>query len=285
MIEDLFQEKLRAYRPADAVEQEHALAEMMQHYVLAGLAHAGLFREALFHGGTCLRILHGMRRFSEDLNFMLKRPQPDFAWTRYLEPVGELCAREGIALELQDRSEVDGAIKKAFVKTDSIGKVVLIDLPFNRDLRKKIRIKLEIDTNPPAGSGFESAYISFPVLSALTTQTLESGFGTKSHALLCRDYVKGRDWYDLLWYIERGGVPDLPLLERAIEQQGPWAGRGQTVTPSWYLEAMRARVAAVDWRAARADVIRFVRARDREGVELWSEDLFRHQLERLARLL
>jgi hypothetical protein len=144
-----------------------------------------------------------------------------------LDPVGELCAREGITLELQDRSEVDGAVKKAFVKTDSIGKIVLLDLPFNRNARKKIRIKLEIDTNPPAGSSFETAYINFPVLSALTTQTLGSGFGTKSHALLCRDYIKGRDWYDLLWYIERGVVPDLRLLQSAIDQHGPWAGEGQ----------------------------------------------------------
>ena len=283
MVEDLLQEKLRTYQPADAVEQEHVLAELMQHYVLAGLSRAGLFREAFFHGGTCLRILHGMRRFSEDLDFMLKRPQPDFAWRRYLDPVGELCAREGITLELQARSEVDGAVKKAFVKTDSIGKIVLLDLPFNRNARKKIRIKLEIDTNPPAGSSFETAYINFPVLSALTTQTLRSGFGTKSHALLCRDYIKGRDWYDLLWYIERGVVPDLRLLQSAIDQQGPWAGVGQEVTPSWYLEALRARIATVDWEAAKRDVIRFVGARDREGVALFRADLFRHQVDRLAR--
>jgi len=285
MIEDLLREKLGSYRPQNAIEQEHALQEVMQHYVLAGLARAGLFKEALFHGGTCLRILFGMRRFSEDLDFMLKAPDPGFGWRPYLEAVGELCRQEGIHFELLDRSELEGSVRKAFLKTDSIGKVVLLDLPYSRDARRKIRIKLEIDTNPPEGSAFQTAFIGFPVTAAITVQSLESAFGTKSHALLCRRYIKGRDWHDLLWFISRQVAPDLLLLQNAIDQQGSWAGQHQVVTPEWYIESLRARIDAVDWAAARDDVIRFVPARDQEGVALWGQDLFRYHLDRLAQYL
>lgn len=283
MIEDLLQQKIATYAPSNALEQEHALAELMQHYVLAGLARAGFFARAFFQGGTCLRILFGMRRFSEDLDFMLKEPDPRFAWKPYLGRVGELCAQEGIRFELQDRSKLRGPVKKAFLKTDSVGKLLLLELPFSRDVRKTIRIKLEIDTNPPRGSTLQTSFIRFPVAAALTTQSLESGFGTKSHALLCRSYVKGRDWYDLLWYIERGVVPDLALLQNALEQLGPWAGKKVEVDARWYLDAMRARIEGIDWRAARADVVRFVPAREQEEIELWGRELFLHELGRLAR--
>ena len=257
----------------------------MQHYVLAGLARAGLFTRAMFHGGTCLRILFSMHRFSEDLDFMLKAPDPGFSWEPYLDAVAALCEQEGIHFELRDRSELDGTVKKAFLKTDSIGKVVLLHLPFKRDRRREIRIKLEIDTRPPAGSSVQTAFITFPVTAAITAQSLESGFGTKSHALLCRRYVKGRDWYDLLWYVERRVVPDLALLQSALDQQGPWAGKGQVATLSWYLEALRARIDALDWAAAREDVVRFVPAREQQGVALWSRELFHSLVDRLAAYL
>jgi len=149
----------------------------MQHYVLASLSRAGIFSEAIFHGGTCLRIVHGMRRFSEDLDFLLKRPDPEFRWAKYLESVARDCAREGIAFEVQDKSASGTAVQKAFLKTDSIGKFLLLSLPFERHNPRKIRIKLEIDTNPPAGSGFQTSYITFPVTAALTTQSLPSCAG------------------------------------------------------------------------------------------------------------
>jgi predicted nucleotidyltransferase component of viral defense system len=187
------------------------LQELMQHYVLASLSRAGMFSEAIFHG---------VSRFSEDLDFLLKRPDPGFRWNKYLEAVDRDCAQEGIEFGLLDKSAADNAVQKAFLKTDSIGKVLLLALPFERPNPRKIRIKLEIDTNPPAGSAFQTSYITFPGVAAVTTQTLPSGFGTKAHALLCRRYVKGRDWYDFVWYTSRKIKPDLELLQNALFQQG-----------------------------------------------------------------
>jgi predicted nucleotidyltransferase component of viral defense system len=281
MIADVLNARIREYAPASAVEQENVLQELMQHYVLASLSRAGMFSDAIFHGGTCLRIIHGMSRFSEDLHFLLKRPDPGFRWQKLLEAVERDCAREGIEFELQDKSAADNVVRKAFLKTDSIGKVLLLALPFDRPNPRKIRIKLEIDTNPPAGSAIQTSYITFPGVAAITTQTLPSGFGTKAHALLCRKYVKGRDWYDFVWYTSRRVAPDLGLLGNALFQQGPWAGRSLEMTPDWLFKNLGAAIRRIDWRAAGSDVRRFVPTVEQPGLDVWSTDFFLYQLEQL----
>jgi predicted nucleotidyltransferase component of viral defense system len=282
MIERILAEKVNDYRPANVAEQESTLQELMQHFVLASLARARFFSTAAFHGGTYLRILYNANRFSEDLDFLLQQPDSDFQWLPYLERVRKDCVADGIHFEVQDRSMVASNVRKAFLKTDSIGQIMRLSLPFDRHPAKKIRIKLEIDTNPPAGSIFETRYITFPMTTAITTQTLASSFSTKSHALLCREYTKGRDWYDFLWYIEKKVAPELQLLANALDQQGPWAGKKVRVTADWYVEALRRRIEAIHWQEAQADVLRFVTEREQESIALWSRDLFLSQLERLA---
>jgi predicted nucleotidyltransferase component of viral defense system len=281
MLDKVLSARIRDYAPASAVEQENVLQELMQHYVLASLSRAGLFAEAVFHGGTCLRIVRAMNRFSEDLDFLLKQPDPNFHWQRYLESVREDCAQEGIPFEVQDKSQAGTAVQKAFLKTDSIGKLLVLDLPFERYRARKIRIKLEIDINPPAGSTFTTSYITFPVTAPLTTQSLESGFALKLHALLCRSYVKGRDWYDFVWYVVRGTRPDLDLLRNALRQQGPWAGQQITMTMRSLRDNMETAIRRIDWTAARDDVQRFLPLREQEGLRAWSADFFSYQLARL----
>ena len=282
MLSDVLQARIREYAPANAIEQENMLAELMQHYVLASLSRSGLFSAAIFHGGTCLRICHGMNRFSEDLDFLLKQADPEFAWEPHLRRIAEDCAAEGLSVEIQDKNRAVGAVRKAFVKTDSIGSIVTLELPFERVNSRKIRIKLEIDVNPPRGSSFETSYLSFPTTAPITTQTLSSGFGTKTHALLCRRYVKGRDWYDFLWYAARRTVPDLALLGNALFQQGPWQGERLNVSSEWLLRAMRERIESIDWKLARDDVRRFLPLSEQRGLDSWSAGLFLHQVERMA---
>ena len=281
MLDRVLGARIREYAPANQVEQENVLQELMQHYVLSSLSRAGLFAEAMFHGGTCLRIVFAMNRFSEDLDFLLKRPDPDFRWQGYLESVRKDCAQEGISFEAQDKSQAGTAFQKAFLKTDSIGKILALDLPFERDQSRKIRIKLEIDINPAAGSTFTTSYITFPVTAPLTTQSLESGFALKLHALLCRSYVKGRDWYDFVWYVARKIKPDLDLLRHALHQQGPWAGQTVTVTRRWVDENMEAVIRRIDWGTARADIQRFLPLREQAGLRAWSTDFFLNQLARM----
>ncbi len=281
MLDRVLSARIRDYAPANVVEQENVLQELMQHYVLSSLSRAGLFAEAMFHGGTCLRIVCGLNRFSEDLDFLLKHPDPGFRWQGYLESVRKDCAQEGIPFEVQDKSRAETAVQKAFLKTDSIGKVLLLDLPFERYRARKIRIKLEIDVNPPAGSTFTTSYLTFPVTAPMTTHSLESGFSLKLHALLCRPYVKGRDWYDFVWYVARRTRPDLDLLRHAVLQQGPWAGQQIAVTRTWVQENLKAAIRRIDWTAARDDVRRFLPLGEQEGLGAWSADFFLHELARM----
>jgi len=282
MLNKVLSAKIRDYAPTNPVEQENVLQELMQHYVLSSLSRAGMFAQAMFHGGTCLRIVYGMNRFSEDLDFLLKQPDRGFRWQGYLESVRKDCAQEGIAFEVQDKAQAGTPVRKAFLKTDSIGKILTLDLPFERYQPRKIRIKLEIDTNPPAGSTFTTGYITFPVTVPVTTQSLESGFALKLHALLCRPYVKGRDWYDFVWYLARKTRPDLELLRHALQQQGPWAGQKIAVTLRWVRENMDAAIRRIRWTAARDDVQRFLPLREQEGLRAWSADFFLHQLARMS---
>jgi len=282
MIEQTLRDRLDDFGPTNSIEQENVLQELLQNFVLAALARARFFSHAAFHGGTCLRILYGTSRFSEDLDFAAKEPDAGFRWTSYLDKVARDCEEDGIRFEVQDKTKAEASVKKVFLKTDSIDQIMTESLPFDRRTGKKIRIKLEIDTNPPAGAVLETQYITFPVTAAITTMTLESGFAGKLHALLCRGYTKGRDWYDFLWYVTKKVSPERRLLENALHQQGPWAGEGVRVTDEWLVDALRTRIGEIDWSAARDDVSRFVPAREQEGIGLWAPDLFLSRLDLLA---
>jgi predicted nucleotidyltransferase component of viral defense system len=277
--------RIADYKPVNSLEQENVIQELMQCFVLASLSRARFFGDAGFHGGTCLRLLFGLNRFSEDLDFLLKDPNPQFVWSRYLEQIQKDFREEGIHLEARDKSDLEKPVKKAFLKTDSFGQILTLELPFTRHRTRKVRIKLEIDSNPPAGSDYETRYIDFPVTAAITTQTLASGFATKSHALLCRGYTKGRDWYDFLWYLSRRVAPNYELLGNALHQQGPWAGGRPRITSGWYVGALRRRIEEIDWIEAREDVSRFVVSREQESIGLWTKEFFLYQVDRLEEYL
>lgn len=284
MIHRVLEEKIREYPIASALDQENALQEIVQQVILASLSRAGLFSKAqgVFHGGTCLRIIHGTNRFSEDLDFFLKRPDPNFAWGGFLEHVVRDGKGEGLIFSVQDKSEDKTAFKKAFLRTDSFGRDLAPVLPYARDTRKLIRVKLEIDVNPPFGSTFETNYLAFPVTTAITTQSLESGFAMKISALLGRAYAKGRDWYDFIWYVNKKIAPNQGLLERSLAQQGLWAGREIKIDLAWIEASLRKRITEIDWQVARRDVERFLPLRDQESLKLWDREFFLHHLRALA---
>lgn len=282
MIDDILKTRFDRYAPTNDIEQENMLKETMQHYILASLSKHGLFTEAIFHGGTCLRIINGIARFSEDLDFLLKVPDAYFKWQTYLDHVQKDCAGEGIEFESVNRESCKTAVRKAFLKTDSIGSLLTFRLPFGRHLARKIRIKLEIDTNPPSGSSIETAYLMFPRPEPLTIQTLESGFALKLHALLCRTYVKGRDWYDFLWYVARMTRPDIHLLANALYQQGPWAGCSLNITHTWLGIQLSKKIDSIDWALARADVQRFLSHAEQDALRNWESPMFKYYVKQLC---
>jgi predicted nucleotidyltransferase component of viral defense system len=278
----IIQDRLDSYQCKTALEEEQALREITQEVALAGLARSDFFKFAAFHGGTCLRIFYGTNRFSEDFDFLLKERNENFSLQPYLKGLsGELLAY-GYQLEVVDRSKADSAVKKAFIKDSSIGKVLQLNhLKADRSMRK-IRIKFEIDMNPPEGSGYEIKYLDFPFVSSVTVQDLPSLFAGKIHALLCREYAKGRDWYDFIWYTSRGVQVNYQFLASALKQQGPWRGQKLQIDKEWCLKTLRDRICSLDWQEAKDDIKRFIQQKELVSIELWSKELFLDRLDNYA---
>jgi Nucleotidyl transferase AbiEii toxin, Type IV TA system len=283
MIE-LIQKRLTEYNASTPVEEENALKEIVQEIVLFALWRADFFEVAAFQGGTSLRILHGLSRFSEDIDFILREPNPAFRWQGYLENIKETCEEFGIEAEALDKNHLDRNVKAALIKDNSIVNQLNLNF-FNKHRGQKLTIKLEIDCNPPAGSGFEYTYLDFPVDFEVCHQDLGSNFALKTHALLCRPYLKGRDWYDFNWYIAKNIAPNLQLLKNALLQYGPWQGQALTIDRDWVVNALSEKIAAINWRAAAADVERFLRPVEQKSLTLWGSEFYLSKLKKLETLL
>lgn len=281
MSVETIQARLDSYTLKSDLEQRQAIREITQEVVLASLGRAGFFKEAAFQGGTCLRIFHNLQRFSEDLDFIVQRTDMAFSLTPYLKSVREELSAYGYNFEIADRSTAATAVKKAFLKDDSLGKVLRLGFMDRSGPQRKIRIKIEVDTNPPAGSDFALEYLDFPFVAAVTVQDLPSLFAGKLHALLCRRYTKGRDWYDFIWYTSRRTPVNLAFLSAALDQMGPWQDRGLTVDVAWCRRELARRIEAIDWPSVTRDVRPFVKQAELPSLDLWSKDLFLKQLEKL----
>lgn len=278
---DLIREKLRAYGATNRLEEENATKEILQEVALYGLWKADFFDKAVFQGGTSLRILHGLPRFSEDLDFMLLEPNPGFDWSPYLANLMETFETFGIKPEAKPKGEMDKRIRAAVIKDTSVAGQ--LELAFaDRHPDKKINIKLEIDVEPPAHSGDAWTYLDFPTDYEVRHQDLPSNFALKIHALLCREFLKGRDWYDFSWYVSKSLTPNLPHLQSALVQFGPWAGEdGLSVDKEWLERELTRAIEAINWNDAKDDVRRFLRPEELKSLELWSSRFFLSKLGKL----
>jgi predicted nucleotidyltransferase component of viral defense system len=283
MNNSIIQDKLKDYNTSSIEQETNAIKEIVQEIILYGLSTTGFFDQALFQGGTALRILYGLQRFSEDMDFILKKKDSDFAWHKYIESIMAICEEYGIIANVTDKSKANSSIQRLFIKDDSIGK--LIDLSFKHQHGLSLTIKLEIDVNPPLGSSVETKYLDFPLVYAIQAQDLSSNFACKSHALLCRPYVKGRDWYDFIWYVSKKIIPNLSLFQNAIDQAGPWEKQKIKVTSDWYISQLKNKINEMDWVKAKADVERFLNDRDRQQLSLWSKELFMDRVHKLEKYM
>ena len=171
-------------------------------------------------------------------------------------------------------------MKKAFLKGDSIGRLLKLDYRPKTGPMRKIRIKFELDSKPPCGAGYEVRVMDFPFPAAVSLFDLPSLFAGKMHALLCREYVKGRDWYDFLWYAARSIAPNFILLAAALDQTGPWVGQKPTVDEGWCHRAMAEKIVSVDFVSLREDVRRFIRPVEVASLNLWTREFFLDRLDK-----
>lgn len=277
----IIQDRLDSYNCKTELEEEHAIREITQEVALSALGRTDFFKYAVLQGGTCLRIFYGLNRFSEDMDFILKEADRDFQLTPHLKALSEELLAYGYNIEVVDRSNADIAVRKAFIKDDSIGKVLQLKHSGKTGPLHKIRIKFEVDTNPPLGSNFEMKYVDFPFVSSVTVQDKASLFAGKIHALLCREYIKGRDWYDFTWYTSQSVEINYQFLASALTQQGPWQGQNIQVDLDWCIKQFRDKITSIDWNATKEDIRRFVKPTELPSVDLWGRNLFLAQLEKM----
>jgi predicted nucleotidyltransferase component of viral defense system len=278
----MIQDRLNGYNRRSSLEEEQSLREITQEIVLAALGRTDFFQKAGFQGGTCLRIFYGLNRFSEDLDFALQEPNPSFILRPYLDNLEQELTAYGFDLKIDDRSRVGQTVRKAFIKDDSLGNLLKLNFKPASGPMRNMRIKLEVDTNPPESAAFETKYLDYPFPSAICVFDQPSLYAGKLHALLCREYLKGRDWYDFIWYTARRTPANYALLSSALNQIGPWRGKNVLADRAWCLDRLQERIKAIDWKHAREDVRRFVKSNELPSLELWSADFFIAQATKLA---
>jgi predicted nucleotidyltransferase component of viral defense system len=272
---------LQKYPLRTSEEYNHALREILQELALCGLWRAKFFEHALFYGGTALRILHGLDRFSEDMDFSLLKSDDGFR----LEPYGKALVEElqsfGFKVELQMKTKTKvTAIQSAFLKTDTTLALLQIQAPaslLGSSEGRQLKIKLEMDTNPPMGFADEAKLVLQPIPFSVRSMTPSSLFAGKMHAVLCRasgNRVKGRDWYDMVWYVGRSVPVRLTHLEQRMRQSGHWTS-GSTLRAVDFHDLLEKRIGELDIQSAKADVQNFIR--DPASISLWSPNFF-HQI-------
>ena len=277
----LLRQRLQTYAAGNAVQEQQALKEILQELALYALWRGGFFEVAAFQGGTSLRILHGLPRFSEDLDFILLKPDPEFQWQPYFASLTDVLAQFGVRCELTERSRMDQAVRQAMLKDNSMGRQLDLSF-FDASTPAKLKVKLEIDSNLPAGTGTSWQYLDFPLDFEVCAQDLPSNYALKLHALLCRPYLKGRDWFDFAWYCKQKTQPNLPHLAHALNQTGPWQGQSPQVDIPWLASALHAKIKTINWPLAAQDVAPFLPVAEQVSLTLWSERFFADKVSRLV---
>ncbi|MES2200133.1 MAG: nucleotidyl transferase AbiEii/AbiGii toxin family protein [Chlamydiota bacterium] len=273
------EELLENYHPKSKTDYINAIQEIIQEIALLGLWRAKFFENAAFYGGTSLRILHGLNRFSEDLDFSLLTPNPDFHLIPFLKAIEEELAISGLKATVEHKiKHMDESIQSAFLKTGTLETFIRIGL--DESLKRHtqsneiIKIKLEVDINPPLGFTTEIRYLLKPIPFSVRTYVPEDLFSGKMHALLCRPYkvrVKGRDWYDFIWYVKKGFSLHLSHLETRMRQSGHYTS-SEELNHEIFLALLKEKILHLNLEAAKEDIWRFIQSP--KEVEGWSKEFF-----------
>ena len=273
------QDLLSRYDCKTPDDYRQVLKQIIQEITLLGLSRAGFFRQGSFYGGTALRIFHGLDRFSEDLDFSLDAPDPSFALETFTSSVRDELAAYGFEVQVEKKEKTpDSTVQSAFIKGGTLVhllKIASLTPPVSGvPANEQLRIKFEVDTDPPAGATYEVKYQLSPIPYSVRLYDLASLFAGKLHALLCRSWknrVKGRDFYDYLWYLSHAVVPNVSHLEARMRQSGHWDSEAPLDVVQ-VRQLLENRFAKVDFTQAANDVKPFVH--DPRSLDLWSRDFF-----------
>lgn len=265
MKNDIYDNMLSAYDLSTEQHKRNAIFEVNQQVILAGLYNGGFFDIAAFYGGTCLRIFHGLQRFSEDMDFSLLAPNDKFDFTKYFQPIIDEFAIVGREVEIKKKDKKNfGKVESAFLKDNTD----VYDISFQTD--KSIKIKIEVDTQPPLNFRTEQKLLLQPHSFMTRCFTLSDLFAGKMHALVYRAWknrVKGRDWYDFEWYVRNNiSLGFSHLAERALQFNN------EVITRETFIKKLKERFASANMNQVKSDVLPFIK--NPKELDIWSNDYF-----------
>lgn len=271
-MKDVFEQMLSRYDTTTAENRHNAICEVLQQVVLCGLYRGGFFEEAAFYGGTCLRIFHGLDRFSEDLDFSLLRKDSGFSMEKYFPYIIDECRLLGRAVEISKKEKKTiGKVESAFLKDNTD----VYNLAFTTE--KSLKIKIEVDVDPPLEFETEQRLLLQPFSFMTRCLTLPNLFAGKVHALLFRQWKnrpKGRDWYDFEWYVRNNTPLDFKHLQTRIREFN-----GLDLSKEDFLEILRERLSKTNIKLVKDDVSRFVN--NVKALDIWSNDYFLQLADRI----
>lgn len=276
----MIKEWLDSYKPRNEQDAKDGLREIMQEIALAGLYRAGFFEKAAFYGGTALRIFYGLDRFSEDLDFSLLEVNSEFDLVKYQGAIVHEFESLGMKVSIKEKKKaVKSNINSAFLKSETLWSELVLEgvIPQQGiDGVANIKIKIEVDAEPPLGFDTEERLLLRPFSFYVKCFVLPDLFAGKMHTLLFRKWgqnVKGRDWYDMEWYIKKGTVLNLEHFALRAKDSGDW--NRDTITEIEFRELLTEKIDTVNMQYVKADIKRFIR--DQSTLEIWSPRYF-HEL-------
>ncbi len=282
MNETLVNQWLQNYQNT-SVKKRDAVREIMQQAALLGLARHHFFEHAAFYGGTALRILYGLDRFSEDLDFSLLKPNPEFNFEPYLVGLKREMESLGFNVQVMPKKK-EPPIFSAFVKANTLQ--LLIHIEDESETKKVHReelltIKLEVDTTPPPLFSVEPKLVLNPVPFYVSSYVLSDLFAGKLHAILYRAWkqrVKGRDWYDLIWFVKNNIPVNLAYFTARLHQSGQLDPTVQ-MTHDHLQQLLIQKIDQLDWNQAVLDIKSFIY--DTKQLDLWGPPFFKHVISML----
>lgn len=278
-MNNIINQMLDNYEINNSQDEINALKEIIQEIVLCGLSRGGFFKEAAFYGGTALRIFFGIDRFSEDLDFSLITPNKSFDLSKYFKYIENEVKSYGLNLRITSKKKTNNSnISSAFLKGDTMEHILII---FNNDnnqpnnlLLKDIKIKFEVDINPPSGATYEMKYKLLPSPHQINLYDKESLFAGKIHAILCRNWIgrtKGRDLYDYIFFLSKNISVNIELVrQKLIESK--FISIYEKFDVEVLKECLIKKFKEINYKDAKEDVMPFIK--DIESLELWSSDFF-----------
>ena len=278
-MNDAMRSMMREYGPVkNPTDEINALREIVQRVTLLGLHRGGFFAEASFYGGTALRLLYNLDRFSEDMDFCLNKPNARFTIAPFFESITSELERYGLEARVEEKnSGPEVSIESAFVKQNTCKGLLLIGSGSSKIPKEQlIKVRLEVDKLNPAGAKTCKKLVSLPTPFMVGTLTEESLFAGKLHALLARAYlnrVKGRDYYDFLFYCSRNAKVNLEYLEAKLRDSGHYSGQ-EKLSISDLLELLKRKFDTADFEKVKADVRPFLKAEKARDLTEWSSELF-----------